>query len=69
MFKAIGDIFAYVFVGGLLMMIIRYLLPRLVTGTTGTDNLMTYFWPLLLFFGILILCMFAFKRRRQAGGV
>ncbi|MCK9369864.1 hypothetical protein M0R04_08170 [Candidatus Dojkabacteria bacterium] len=65
--KALGDIFVYIFAGGLILWMVRWILPLLVTGTSGTDNIMTYFYPLIILFAIIILCMLAFKKRRQQG--
>ncbi len=63
--KALGDIFAYVFVGGILIMTVRWMLPMFITSTSGSDNLMTYFYPILILICIVILCMLAFKKRKQ----
>ena len=67
-FKALGDIVAYVFVGGLILGLVRWILPNFITGTTGTDHIMQYLLPVVLLVSVAILCAMAFKKRKQQGG-
>jgi hypothetical protein len=66
--RAIVDIIVYIVAGGFLIGFVRFILPYLVTATDGVSHLMTYGWPVLLFFCIIMLCALAFRKRRQQGG-
>jgi Na+/H+ antiporter NhaC len=66
-FQGFVDVIVYITIGGFFVGFIRYIVPALIKGTSSIDHMMTYGWPALIFFGVIMMCALAFKKRRNQG--